>query len=106
MTYKITYESSDFKNGFKGSTDASIRNLADITKIEMAKLMPFATGALVNSLSSQQTGNLEHTIYDGVPYGIRRNFENNLHPNTLHFIERSLTNTVNGQVSRWWKSEL
>jgi len=106
MTFTVQYESEDFKNGFKGSTKTSLRNLADTTMIENAKLAPFLTGALDRSLNVREIGELEYEIDDLVPYGIRRNFENNLHPNTLHWIERGLDNTVNGQVSRWWKSEV
>jgi len=103
---KIEFESSDFKDGFKQSLDTSIRNLADQSMIEMSKLAPWLTGALVGSLQVQRLGDASYEIDAHVPYAVRRNFENNLNPQTKNYIENSVDNVAKGAPSRWWKSEL
>jgi len=47
-----------------------------------------------------------------IPYATRRNYENALHPQTLHYIERSWENHLNeyqeilSDVVRWWAEAL
>lgn len=103
--FRIVYESPEFKNGFKQSLDTSMRSFGDRAVQEMSKLAPFWTGALVESLAVVKVGDAHYQIVAGVPYAMRRNFENNLHPQTLHYIERGVENIMDGTTARWWKSE-
>lgn len=108
--------SQDFVDGFEQSTETAMHNLAFLVLVEMKKLAPFARpsqykhgysgtpGTLVKSLKRQgKKQNL--TIVSTAPYAIRRNYENNLNPQTKQYIERSISNTGRGSTSRWWQAE-
>lgn len=100
MTVKMSQE---FRKALPQSIETSCNNLLDMITIEMKKLAPHDTGALMQSI--HRTGNgLKGSIVDGVPYGIFRNYNNNLHPNTKLYIERSVNNTIRGKSSQWWKA--
>lgn len=101
---KIIHIDPDFQRGFPQKVDTSMRNLTDQINVEMKKLAPYDTGALSRSLDVVKNADADYSIVDGVPYGIRRNFENKLHPQTLHYIERSAQNIAKGQSSRWWRA--
>lgn len=107
--------SQDFVDGFEQSAQTAMLNLADTVTIEMKKLAPFARpsqypygyrgtpGTLVKSLARKGVGK-QPTIESSVPYAIRHNYENNLNPQTKHYVERSIKNVLNGQTSRWWQA--
>ncbi len=93
-----------------------------MTLVEMKKLAPYAKpsqysdlyfnsvtgeetgGSLVTSLHRKGSGK-NTTIESYMPYAIRRNFENNLNPQTTHYIERSIDNILRGKQSQWWQAE-
>lgn len=104
MSVVITYQDHDFAEGFPRHVDVLVRNVADHINVEQKKLAPYFTGALMKSLQVNKIKDGEYEIVPGVPYAIRRNFENHLHPQTLHYIERSIDNTARGISSQWWKS--
>lgn len=99
--------SRDFAKDWGQSYDVSMRNYADHIVVNMRKLAPFASGALVRSIHAVKRSGYEFPRYEvvcEVPYGIRRNFENNLHPQTKHYVERSVDLTHSGGSTQWWKS--
>lgn len=108
--------SNEFLDGYNQSTDTAIENLADLVNVEMRKLAPFAKpsqylygypgtpGSLVKSLTRKGKGKRTQ-IVSSVAYAIRRNYENNLNPQTTHYIERGIDNVLRGQQSRWWQAE-
>lgn len=114
MTAKISL-SKDFTDGFDQSASTAMMNLADLVTVEMKKLAPFARpsqykpryygtpGTLVRSISRQGRGKTP-IIVSSVPYAIRRNYENNLNPQTKKYIERSITNVLRGRQSQWWQA--
>ena len=107
--------SNEYQNGYPKSLSTSLENLTNLTVVEMKKLAPFANpaqypngyrgmpGDLVRSIDYRGSGNA-FEITAGVPYAIRRNFENRLNPNTKYYIGRSLSNVLNGVQSRWWRA--
>lgn len=99
--------SRDFAKDWGKSYDVSMRNYADHIVVNMRKLAPFASGALVHGIHAVRRGGRDVPGYDvvcEVPYGIRRNFENDLHPQTKHYAERSVDLTHAGGSTQWWKS--
>ena len=99
--------SRDFAKDWGDSYDVSMRNYADHIVVNMRKMAPFLTGALVRGIHPVRRGGQDVPGYDvvcEVPYGIRRNFENNLHPQTKHYVERSVDLTHAGGSTQWWKS--
>lgn len=121
MTTKITL-SKEFTDGFDQSASTAMMNLADMITVEMKKLAPFARpsqykprkyknsatgamagGSLVKSLKRTGQGK-SPTITSNMPYAIRRNYENNLNPQTKKYIERSITNVLRGRQSQWWQA--
>lgn len=103
---RIIHISREYANGFPQSADTSARNFADVARIEMSKLAPYATGALVRSLATKKAGNASYNLVAGVPYAIMRNFNNNLHPSTKHYVERGTQAVLDGNPQRWWRAEL
>ena len=114
MTTKISL-SKELTDGFDQSASTAMMNLADMITVEMKKLAPFARpsqykpryygtpGTLVRSISRKGSGkNIQ--IVSSVPYAIRRNYENNLNPQTKKYIERSITNVLRGRQSQWWQA--
>jgi DNA topoisomerase IA len=105
----------EFLDGFEQSVDTAMENLARITLVEMKKLAPFAQpsqypggyrgtpGSLMKSLEVRGKGK-DSTIESGVPYARRRNYENNLNPQTKHYVERSIDNISRGSSSQWWQA--
>lgn len=106
MAVKIVNISPEFIAGFPQSADTSARNFSDIAAIEMKKLAPFLTGALETSIGVRKQAPLNYNIAVGVPYGIYRNFHNNLHPNTKHYVENGVQSVLDGDPKRWWTSGL
>jgi hypothetical protein len=114
MSAKIIL-SKDFLDDFDQSIDTAIMNLTDMATIEMKKNAPFAKpsqypngyrgepGTLVSSISRKGTGR-NTQIVSSVPYAIRRNYENQLNPQTLHYRERSIDNILRGKQSQWWQA--
>lgn len=108
--------SQDFLDGFEQSPQTAMMNLADMCSIEMKKHAPFARpsqypggypgtpGTLVKSISRSGSG-MKPKIVSSVPYAVLRNYENNLNPQTKHYIERGIKNVLQGQQSRWWQAE-
>lgn len=84
--------------------------------MEMKHLAPYANpaqypngypgmpGSLMNSLQRVGEG-MDAKVTAGVPYAVRRNFENNLNPQTKHYVERSIENTLRGDAHRWWRAD-
>lgn len=107
--------SKDFLDGYQQSAQTAMLNLADVIGVEMKKLAPFAKpsqypygyrgtpGTLVKSISRQGSG-MRQQIVSSVPYAIRRNYENDLNPQTKQYIERGIANVLRGQQSRWWRA--
>lgn len=98
--------SQNFGKNWSDTLDTSIRNFADNVAVEMKKRAPFLTGALVKSIQAQKANSKDRIIYDvisDVPYAKRRNFENHLHPQTLHYVENGLKIAQSGGHKRWWK---
>ena len=112
MVMPVTAEtfSRDFAKNWGRSYDVSMRNYADHIVVNMRKLAPFAAvrgGTLVRSIHAVRRSGRDVPSYDvvcEVPYGIRRNFENYLHPQTKHYVERSVSLTHAGGSTQWWKS--
>lgn len=102
--------SRDFAKNWGRSYDVSMRNYADHIVVNMRKLAPFAAvhgGTLVRSIHAVKRSGYEFPRYEvvcEVPYGIRRNFENYLHPQTKHYVERGVSLTHAGGSTQWWKS--
>jgi hypothetical protein len=108
--------SQDFLDNFQQSEATAMMNLAAMSIIEMKKLAPFAKpsqypggypgtpGTLVKSLQRRGQG-LNTRITSSVPYAIRRNFENDLNPQTKGYIERSVQNVVENKQSQWWQAQ-
>lgn len=106
---------NDFLDGYQQSSETAMMNLVDLCVIEDKKLAPFAKpsqypggypgspGTLVKSISRQGSG-MRQQIVSSVPYAIRRNYENNLNPQTRFYIERGIENVLRGQQSRWWQA--
>lgn len=82
----------------------SMRNFADITRIEMQKRAPFLNGGLVHGMTVVVRDPMHIQIVDSVPYAILRNFENNLHPQTKHYVEQGVRLAKSGDKKKWWKS--
>jgi hypothetical protein len=105
--------SQDFVDGYEQSVKTAMMNLADLVTVEMKKLAPFARpsqykygyrgtpGTLVKSISRQGQGK-KPVIVSSVPYAVRRNYENNLNPQTKKYVERSIANVLRGKQSQWW----
>ena len=109
MMMPVTAEtfSRDFAKNWGRSYDVSMRNYADHIVVNMRKLAPFASGTLVHGIHAVRRSGHDVPRYEvvcEVPYGIRRNFENNLHPQTKHYVERSVSLTHAGGSTQWWKS--
>ena len=102
--------SRDFAKDWGESYDVSMRNYADHIVVNMRKMAPFAAvhgGTLVRSIHAVKRYGYGYPRYEvvcEVPYGIRRNFENYLHPQTKHYVERSVDLTHAGGSTQWWKS--
>lgn len=102
------------QKGFPQTVETALTNLADLATVEMKTIAPFANpsqypngypgipGTLETSLTRQGMGK-DSTIIAGVPYAIKRNYENRLNPGTLFYIQRAVENAVNGKASRWWR---
>lgn len=98
--------SRDFAKNWGKDIDIAIRNFADVTAMEMKKRAPFLTGALVRSIRPVKDyhGDVPgYQIISTVPYARRRNFENHLHPQTLHYVEQGVQIARTGDHKRWWK---
>jgi hypothetical protein len=90
-------------------------NMTMQTVVEMKKLAPFAKpsqyprgypttpGRLVQSINRRGSG-LKREIYSTVPYAVRRNYENDLNPETKHYVERAIDNVMRGKSSQWWQA--
>lgn len=108
--------SKDFLDGYEQSTTTAMLNLADLMVIEISRLAPFARpsqypggypgtpGTLTKSIKRGDTGK-NPTIISTVPYAIRRNYENELNPQTKKYVERGIENVLRGQQSRWWQAD-
>lgn len=106
--------SREMQRGFPQSVETSLTRLGDIITIEMKNIAPFANpaqypngypgvpGSLMQSLERRGVG-LKTTVIAGVPYAVRRNYENQLNPGTLRYIQRSVENSLKGSYSRWWR---
>lgn len=108
MAMAITTEqfSRDFGKNWGKSIDTAIRNFADVTAVEIQKRAPFATGALVRSISPVKNYHGDTPgwqIVSTVPYARRRNYENHLHPQTLHYVEQGTQIARRGDHKRWWR---
>ena len=98
--------SRDFAKNWGKSIDTAIRNFADVTAVEIKKRAPFATGALVRSISTVKSYHGDtpgYQIVSTVPYARRRNYENHLHPQTLHYVEQGAQIARTGDHKRWWR---
>ena len=107
--------SKEFLDDYEQSMDTAIMNLTDMTVVEMKKLAPYARpsqypygypgtpGTLVKSIRREGEG-LQTQIVSDQPYAIRRNYENNLNPQTKHYRERSIENVLRGKQSQWWRA--
>ena len=114
MTVKMTL-TKEFLDGYTQTTDTAIMNLTDMVVVEMKKLAPFANpgqykygyrgnpGSLVKSLHRIGKGK-KTKIVSNKPYAIRRNYENNLNPQTKNYIDRALANILRGKTSQWWRA--
>jgi hypothetical protein len=83
--------------------------------VELKKLAPYANpaqypngypgnpGTLMRSIKRKGKGK-SVTIEAGVNYAILRNYHNNLNPQTKDYIGRSVTNTLRGRTSQWWRA--
>ena len=109
-------------DGYTQTEETYVENFADGCLIEMKKIAPFAQpsqydgdyfnsvtgwtkgGSLMLSLHRKGSG-MKVSIESYMPYAIRRNYENNLNPQTTHYIERGIDNVMRGQTSRWWQAE-
>lgn len=108
--------SKDFLDGYNQSVETAIQNLASMILVEMKKLSPYARpsqypggyrgrpGTLMRSLVKKGAGRQPY-IGSSVGYAIRRNYENNLNPQTKHYVERSIKNVLRGKQSQWWIAE-
>lgn len=106
--------SPEMQKGFPQTVETALTNLADVATVEMKTIAPFANpsqypngypgvpGTLESSLARQGIGPAS-TITAGVPYAIRRNYENRLNPQTLFYIQRAIENAIAGKASRWWR---
>lgn len=106
--------SKEMQAGFPQSVRTSLTNLADLITVEMKHIAPFANpaqypngypgvpGTLESSLARRGEGK-DAEIIAGVRYAIRRNYENNLNPQTLFYIQRACENAQRGEASRWWR---
>lgn len=107
--------SREFQNNFRQSRDTSIRNLADMSTIEIKKLAPYANpaqypngytgvpGTLMRSIKRQGSDE-KYSIDSDAGYAIIRNRENNLNPQTRNYINRGIINAVRGKSSQWWRA--
>lgn len=89
-------------------------NLTDVCVVEIKKQAPFAKpgqypngypgtpGDLVASISRKGQG-MSLEIVSSVAYAVRRNWENDLNPQTKHFIERGINNGINGKQEQWYQ---
>lgn len=108
--------SQDFLDNFEQSTETAMMNLADLCTIEMKKLAPFAKpsqyphgypgtpGNLVASLRRSGSG-MQPSIGSSEPYAVRRNYENELNPQTKHYVERGVDNVLRGKQDQWWQAQ-
>lgn len=106
MAITTTQFDREFAKNWGKDIDLAIRNFADVTTMEMRKRAPFLTGALVRSIRPVKDyhGDVPgYKIISTVPYARRRNFENHLHPQTLHYVEQGVQIARTGDHKRWWK---
>lgn len=106
MPISTTGFSQTFAKKWGDTLDTSMRNYADNVAVEIKKRAPFLTGALVMSIYATKRigrGRMTYEIVSEVPYARRRNYENHLHPQTLHYVENGLKIAQSGGHKRWWK---
>lgn len=112
----------NFNDGFQQTVETAMENLTSMTLIEMKKLAPWANpaqypdgyfnsvtgwtrgGSLSASLHMKGSG-LNTSIESFMPYAIKRNYENDLNPQTKLYVERSIENILRGDSSRWFLAE-
>lgn len=64
------------------------------------------SGALVNSIIVQEKNSKTVVVTAGggkVPYARRRNFENKLHPTTMHYFEHGAEDVLRGDITKFFR---
>lgn len=107
MAITVTDFANNFGKGWKQSLDTSLRNFADVAVVDMKKHAPFdrkrkSGQHLIQTIQVVRTGDRAYMIVSTKPYAIRRNFENNLHPQTKHYIENGVSDALKGKNEQWW----
>lgn len=74
---------------------------------------PVKSGALKNSIRTTADSNGTVYVVAGgtygafrVPYALRREYENNLHPGTKRYMHRAFESVTRGDISQYFRSKI
>lgn len=96
--YKVDRKSKDV-NDFNDALDNALVRIANEVKNNMIRYAPIDESKYRDDVVLKENIDFD-TIWKGriivwssdIPYAARRNYENNLHPDTRHYIEKSWNN--------------
>lgn len=100
-SYKLTWNNGKLTDVQRKTNQGLLRMGFDIASRARANA-PVLTGALRNSIRTTTEGETVFVIAGSarVPYAKRREYENNAHPTTTHYMGRAFTSIMN---SNWEK---